>query len=155
MSADRDKSAEAERKKFRDKVEGDLDKMTATVTDRSRVISLGIVGLCWAFFIGQIPRSGGLAVPHVSLLGPMFLALCSILCDWLQYLFGYASSLRTLRSIEKHPHANIEYDVTSLLYRMRFAMFYLKQAFCLAASIWFLITIGLSLLSAVPGGAVG
>ncbi len=100
--------------------------------------------------IGEIPKSGGLTVPLVNLLGPMFLALCSILCDWLQYLFGYQSSLSTLRSIERDPHADIEYKVTSLPYRMRFAMFYLKQAFCFAASIWFLITILLSLLSAVP-----
>lgn len=148
MSVER--SAEAERKEFHKTVKGDLDFDTATLTDRSRVISLGVVALCWAFIIGELPKSGGLHVPLVNLLGPMFLALCSILCDWLQYLFGYTSSLNTLRSIERHPHANIEYKVTSLPYRMRFAMFYLKQAFCFAAAIWFLITILLALLSAVP-----
>jgi hypothetical protein len=139
-----------DREKFREKVSGDLDFATATVTDRSRVISLGIVALCWAFIIGEIPKSGGLSVPVVNLLGPMLLALCSILCDWLQYLFAYLSSLNTLRSIERHPHANIEYNVTSLPYRMRSTMFNLKQALCFAGSIWFLITILLSLLSAVP-----
>ncbi|UFZ05535.1 hypothetical protein LQG66_04240 [Bradyrhizobium ontarionense] len=138
----------SDRKDFRKRVSDDLDITTAALTDRSRVISLGIVALCWAFIIGELPKTGGIKVPAVNLLGPIFLALCAILSDWLQFLFGYFSSLGTLRAIEADPNAANEYDVSSLRYRLRFAMFYAKQVFCFAAAIWFLLAILLTLLSA-------
>jgi len=138
-----------DRDDFMKTVKDDLDFASSTLTDRSRAISLGIVVLCWAFMIGEIPKDGHIAVPIVNLLGPTVLALCSILSDYLQYVFGYFCSFQLFRQIEQAKSSDNlpEYDENSSCYKARFTMFYAKQVFCLGASLWFLISVLYSLWS--------
>lgn len=140
---------EADRESFLKEVIADLDFRSSTITDRCRTISLGIIALCWAFMIGDIPKNGLTTIPVANLLGPTFLALCSILADYAQSLFGYMSGMQTLRKAERAiPTENIpKYDDTSLFYKIMSKMFYVKQLFCLGASLWFILAVLYSLWS--------
>ena len=77
-----------------DDVRNDGRKNSALLSERARIVSLSIIGLCWSFIIANLtksPQSGAGLVSTKSLLYPLFLSLFALLSDFLQYVLYQVS----------------------------------------------------------------
>ncbi len=125
----------------------DLNFLTELLSNRIRTISIGILAFCWLFIFNNI---SGQNTPHLIenqiLLVPVFLAISALVADFAQYWFGFVNTRSILRMAEKEKGLDISYDYNSLSYRLRTIMFYAKQVFVLAASVWLLAVLGIKIM---------
>lgn len=115
---------------------GDLDYLSTTVGERSRVIAFALIATWWAALIGKDSVPGLTA--H-ALIGPVLFASAAIFCDFAQYAFSYLFAAHQLAVLERSGAEEYAYDKTALPYRIRLALFYLKQLCMLAGLGWFIV----------------
>lgn len=133
---------------FQEKVDKNRKERSDYLTQQAKLISLGIIALCWAFIIGELPEREDFSISTVNLLGPALFALLAILLDHVHFLFGYWCDLKLLQRFEKTSEANPKYDRNSFGYKMTFRLFYAKQISTLIASVWFILAVLNAFLSA-------
>lgn len=129
------------------------EKNSEILSGRVRVISLAVLGTCWAFIIGQID-SGAAGVAYAlgakELLWPVLISVVALLCDLLQYVAYQLSATIYIKEIKV-----FTLDQQKEMYRMlrkdwkprwsarlnQFAeiMFWAKSLLSVVAAIWFLV----------------
>lgn len=132
---------------FHERVASDHKERTAYLTQRANLISLGIITLCWAFIIGELPKRESISIPVVHLLGPAFFAIITILLDYVQYLLAQFVDWQLLKRFESQKESDPKYDPNDPRYKMAYWLFYAKHLSTLAASIWFIATVFYALIS--------
>ena len=125
-----------------EKICEDLEVLSGKISDLTRTISLSVLALVWLFIAGgddaptlRLSPNGGLL-----LLSGLFVLL-SLLSDYLQFVFGYANSKEVLSVAEAAETRQAKYNTTSVLYRARSLLFWLKQLFALTALVVLLIAV--------------
>ena len=66
-----------------DDIRNDGRKNSELLSERARIVSLSVIGLCWSFIIANLtknPQSGAGLVSTKSLLNPLFLFPSSLYC---------------------------------------------------------------------------
>ncbi|HEY4951392.1 MAG TPA: hypothetical protein VIH88_13725 [Candidatus Acidoferrales bacterium] len=133
----------------------DMDFLSDRLSTQVRAIGLALLGVTWA-----ILTTRPIVFQNVA---PLFwqwifrvqaLAVLSLACDFLQYMFGYIEADRLRRKLEansKH-HKELDYDYSSLFYRARTAFFWLKQILVATAVIVFISLLIPYLFLNAPGG---
>lgn len=113
----------------------DLDYLSTTVGERSRVIAFALIAIWWATLIGKETVTG---LTPVTLIGPVLLAAASIFCDLAQYALAYIFEARQLRALEAAQQETFSWDTRAVSYKARRALFYLKQLLMLGGLAWFI-----------------
>jgi hypothetical protein len=128
-----------------DKICEDLEFLSGKISDLTRTISLSVLALVWLFIAGgnDAPTLGA-SPNHGLLLLAGLCVLLSLLADYLQFVFGYASSKEVLAMAEASDSRQAKYPKTSTLYRARSFLFWLKQLFALAALVVLLAAVGVA-----------
>ena len=122
----------------------DLNFLTELISTRVRTISAGILVFCWVLIFESIFKKGSTTIISVNLLlVPVSLAILTLVADFAQYWLGYLVTNRAFKEMEEKDKENINFDCTALAYRLRFFMFYIKQALMLGSTLSLLIIIGL------------
>ena len=126
----------------KDKIIEELLWLSDRISTQVRTLGIGLLAITWGFLIGQPEISG--PVPenlkkHLLIVG--ILVLCAMICDFLQYFFGYLNTKRLLNNIERENMSEITYDYTTLSYRVRNFFFWFKQILLFLSCSWFLAII--------------
>jgi hypothetical protein len=120
----------------------DLAATSQILSERSRVIALGIIGIWWSAHWGEetghIPQQIGDALKW-----PAFLSIAVLILDFLQYVAGYAETFHLHRATEKAGHDSASIDSHALLYRARMWFFIGKLIVLGTAAIWFIVVVGM------------
>jgi hypothetical protein len=95
-----------------------------------RWVAVGILAFVWGLIISP-PRE--LVLSPRLLLWAGLLAITALLVDLLQYVVGYAYTMRILRRIERGAEAS--YNRRHVLYRLRHYCFVAKQIIALGAGV--------------------
>jgi hypothetical protein len=95
-----------------------------------RWVAVGILAFVWGLIISP-PRA--LVLSPRLLLWAGLLAITALLVDLLQYVVGYAYTMRILRRIERGAEAS--YNRRHVLYRLRHYCFVAKQIIALGAGV--------------------
>jgi len=101
-----------------DDVRNDGRKNSELLSERARIVSLSVIGLCWSFIIANLtksPQSGAGLVSTKSLLCPLFLSLFALLSDFLQYVLCQVSINYRLSRIPKVYNAQMLEDLYTYL----------------------------------------
>lgn len=114
----------------------ELNFLSETLSERTRVLSVGIIAIWWTTLIGGRGPPG---LGENALLGPAICAAVSALLDVLQYAAGYLQSYLALYRLEKLGLSEVQYDRHSLLFRLREFLFLAKQVAALAAIAWLIL----------------
>jgi hypothetical protein len=114
------------------------------LSERSRVISGGVIAIWWALIVGD--KTPARLTPTMFIIPVVLAALC-IMMDFLQYVVSYFHSLAALRVLEKQASDRFSYNTNNLVYRARSSLFYVKLIFALASISWFCVALARGLLS--------
>ena len=122
----------------------DVDVTSQILSERSRVIAVGIVGIWWSAHWGEetghIPQQIGDALKW-----PAFLSIAVLILDFLQYVAGYTETFRLHRATEKAGHDSAPIDSRALLYRARMWCFIGKLIVLGTAAVWFIVVVGVTI----------
>lgn len=124
-----------------DDLRKDLAATSTVLSDRSRTMALGIVGIWWS---AQWGTSGGSLAQEIggSLKWPAFLSIAVLILDFLQYVAGYGETYRVHRAAEKAGKAGAAFDPDALLYRARSWFFVGKIVVLGVAALWLAVVVG-------------
>ncbi len=125
----------------------DLKTVGEHINEQVRSLALGLIVLVWLFLTGPIADRPVLAHPisDRTLVAIAVLSLMGLICNYLQYFFGYLNSRKIQLDAEAAGRTKVSYDYTASRYRLRNMFFWLKQGFVLYASAWFLFALSRSL----------
>lgn len=120
----------------------DLDFTADRLSSQVRAISLGLLGVTWAILIGE-----STLFKHISaevghwLFRVGALSILALLCDFLQYAFGYIYTDSLRRVLEAKKLKELDYDYRHPLWLLRRGMFWLKQAIVVVAVVLFIVVL--------------
>jgi hypothetical protein len=117
-----------------DKLIEQLDFLSDLLSNRVRTISGAILALAWLFLSGGSSSPVLPAKPDTELLlisGG--LAITVLICDYLQYLFGYVQTKQVFKQAEKSAGKAANFHSKAFTYRARQLFFGLKQLFMVVA----------------------
>jgi hypothetical protein len=112
----------------------ELQFISDRISTQVRWLAAGVIALVWLFLAGG-KESPALPLPpnRKILITAAGGAILALLLDYLQYLFGYASTMRALRKAEDAGGKDVTFTYTSLLYRLRVFFFWAKQIVAVSA----------------------
>ncbi len=117
----------------------DLDFTADRLSTQVRAISLGLLGVTWAILIGE-----STLFRHISegigqwLFRVGALSILALLCDFLQYAFGYIYTDKLRRILEAKKLKELDFNYRHPLWLLRRSMFWLKQAIVIIAVVLFI-----------------
>ena len=130
-----------------DKIREDLDYLSGKISDLTRTISLSVLALVWLFIAGGASTPTLRVAPsHHLLLLSGFFVLLSLLTDYLQFVAGYINSKEILGVAEASEGKDATYNPTSVLYRARSSLFWIKQLLALASLVVLLLAVAAAVL---------
>lgn len=130
-----------------DQICEDLDYLSGKISDLTRTISLSVLALVWLFIAGGANAPTLRATPsHHLLLLSGFFVLLSLLSDYLQFVAGYLNSKEVFSAAEASEDKDATYNPTSVLYRARSSLFWIKQLFALASLVVLLFAVAAAVL---------
>jgi hypothetical protein len=127
----------------------DLDYLSTTVGDRSRVIAFAVIAIWWGDLIGNAAIKG---LPPERLLPPVVLAGISVLLDLFQYGLAYWFQRGTLKEMERAHATTTSYDTQGWESRTRLGLFYGKLGFMLFGLGWLIVVLVPVAVRSVTGG---
>lgn len=111
-----------------DKLIEQLGFLTDTLSNRVRTISGATLALAWLFLAGGSSAPVLRAKPDSDLLLTSGgLAIAALMCDYLQYLFGYFETKKVFKRAETSEEKAAKFQSKGFLYRARQLCFALKQ----------------------------
>jgi hypothetical protein len=127
-------------------VYSELHFLSDRLSSQVRTVALSIIALVWLFVAGgsqapSLPEPPG----KVTLLRIALLSLTCLLLDYLQYVFGYFATEHVRKAADSAGVRTAEYDYTEWRYRVRTALFWIKQVAVLIAVVW----LGMEMLRAL------
>jgi hypothetical protein len=127
----------------------ELNFLTELLSTRVRTISAGTLAFCWVLIFESIFKKGSTTIIDINLLlVPVSLAILTLVADFAQYWFGYLDAHTAFNEMEEKDKEFINYDYTTLAYRMRTLLFHIKQAFMLGSVLSLLIVVGMRIFKA-------
>jgi hypothetical protein len=124
-----------------------LDFVSHRLSTQVRTIAVSVLALAWLFLVGGKDAP---ILPHPpssrALLGIAVVCVCTLVADYLQYVFGYLAADAVRARAEAESKAEVSYDYRDFRYRMRKGLFWAKQVGALASVAWLFIVIGGALL---------
>jgi hypothetical protein len=129
-----------------EKIRKDAEEISGSLSDRVRVISVAILGLCWTFIIANLTsntQAGAGLIDIKKLIFPLLFSVITLFLDFFHYLLNHVSiniyidEIRSsIRRTGEFP--NLKYgDVNPLIYYLARIAFWLKIIFMIAAVISF------------------
>lgn len=114
-------------------VNDELNFLSDALSTRSRSIATGIAIFCWTALITEemAPARANSGPFAIALL----MAISAIGADFLQYVFGYCSAMRTRARGDNTFPENETFRI------LRFVFFYIKISACLVAVVFLLLGI--------------
>jgi len=112
----------------------ELQFLSDRISTQVRWLAAGVIALVWMFLAGG-KNSPSLPLPpnRDVLLTAAWLAIVALLLDYMHYIFGYASTMLSLKKVEDAGGKEVTYDYTSRMYRMRVFFFWAKQIVAVSA----------------------
>lgn len=111
----------------------ELQTVSGQISSQTRTLALSTIAMAWALLIGKESASYD---RKKLLIGGVF-ALTSLILDYMQYASGYLST-DLVREECARAGKEVQFDYTSIYYKIRQASFWLKQAAMIIALIFFL-----------------
>lgn len=135
------------------KIVEELQWLSDRISAQVRAVGLGLLAITWGLLISQ-PQIAGPIPDGVkkNLLIVGVLALCSMVCDFLQYVVAYLNTKLLFSRMEREEIDKAEYDYKAVLYRLRSFFFGAKQIVLLVACIWFLVIVVPFIIEVVTNG---
>lgn len=118
-----------------------LDWYTERVSNRVWSISAGVVVICLAYTVEGSGESAKAFLTPSQVAPPAILAIISLTCDMMQYVFGVRSHISLLNNMENNGAIEASYDKENVLYRAQVLSFNLKVSFCILAATWMILVI--------------
>lgn len=115
----------------------ELQFLSDRISTQVRTISVSLIAFIWILLLGgeKAPFEFSIVVKR-QLIVIMFLAVITMLFDFLQYVFGYINTNSLRRTLEKNKKTEGEFDYTSLIYLMRIRIFWAKQIILAISIVW-------------------
>jgi len=126
----------------KERIVDDLQRLTDRISTQVRTVAIGILAISWGVIVGQPQIVGSDSESlrkHLAFIG--LVALAVMICDFLQYLFGYLSTKKVLLKMEKEKADEAKYDYAAPTYRLAYFFFWFKQVSLLIACAWLFIAI--------------
>ncbi len=121
----------------------DLNWITDRLSTQVRTVALGVLALAWGLLLGdKDPTKTDVLHLKWHLMGIGGTCVLVLVLDYLQYVAGYAETHGLLNEVEAEKKDTGQYDKKKLAYRLRSALFVLKQLALAAAIVWMSITLG-------------
>jgi hypothetical protein len=121
----------------RSRILEELSYSSSKISDLSRIVGFGLVGLIYVFSLSSSPIAQRILLGHwgwifaLSIIGAIVLFL-----DYLQSLFSYIDNLNALNRIDD---LDEKLYTSSITYRLRNLMFFLKQIIAFFGVIIFVV----------------
>jgi hypothetical protein len=122
----------------------ELQFLSDKLSERSRVISAGVIAVWWATIVGEKAPSG---LDPKILLGPVICAAISILLDVVQYVVAYLQNSFALSHLERSKASEFQFDKSNPLFKARNALFVAKQVAVVLAVCWLIYILSRRFLS--------
>jgi hypothetical protein len=120
----------------------ELDFLSDRLSTQIRTLALGVLAIVWLFLAGLKDAPAlKLASSTRPLIGIGLLCILGILCDYLQYLFGYRATLDAKKRAEDSTTQTASYNYDDWRWKGRMWCFRLKQVVTVGASVWLLALI--------------
>lgn len=115
----------------------ELNFLSDRISTQVRTISVSLIAFIWILLLGgeKAPFEFSICIKK-QLVVIMFLAVIIMLCDFLQYFFGYINTDSLRKDLEANDKEEGEYDYKSWKYRVRKGMFWAKQIILIISIIW-------------------
>jgi hypothetical protein len=107
----------------------DLNFVTDLLSNRVRTISVSILAIAWLFIAGGDSSPVLPTKPdRILLLVSGGFALLTLICDYLQYIFGYIGTNKVMGQAERSTAPKqADFDYKAFVWRARNALFWIKQ----------------------------
>ncbi len=122
----------------------DLNWITDRLSTQVRTVALGVLALAWGLLLGDKDPTKSSDLLHLKWHLMIIGGTCVLVLvlDYLQYVAGYAETHGLLNKLEFEHKESGQYDKKKLAYRLRSALFVLKQLALAAAIVWMSVTLG-------------
>ena len=130
----------------------DLDWISNRISERVWTISVGVLAFCLTFIVESISATGEPFLKPVQVIGPMILALISLICDLVQYMAAYTLSRQLLSILEAKNLNSGKYDPGSSAFKIREFSFRAKTSLCVLAAAWLIWAASIRTAGLIAGG---
>ena len=120
----------------------DLNWLSERISNRNWTISIGVMAFCITFIVESAGSQQAPFLDPKQVVGPIVLALLSLVFDIMQYIAAYSLSHGLLTAMESTDVDKLGYDRKAPAYRVRVAAFRVKVALSLAAAAWLIFVVG-------------
>lgn len=120
----------------------ELHFLSDRISTQVRTVAICLIIVAWGFLLGT--SKGNLSATedfsrNVLIVGTF--ALLAMVCDFLQYLFGYLYTNALREEVEKKDPQEGKYVYSDFRYKLRTFFFWTKQIILGVGVIWFLIIV--------------